>query len=409
MAPSFRPAHEDDLERLIDIHTAAFPDGRGRDVRRTNFAHNALGALEDLRVLTEGGALLAHAFLFPLEAWFGGVRVRVAGVATVGVAPEARGRGLGSQLVHHLHEVARARGDGVAVLHAFRQGFYARLGYRPVTPYRRFHLHPASIPFRTELPVRPAGAVDLPAMRACWDAEARRHTGALVRGSALWNARLADERRAWFVAEGKDGVDGYLAWTVRQSEPHASVLLSVTDMAARTAEAARSLWGILAAQRDQVDSVEIDVAADDPIDRALVDADRGRQVRGLTRPGQDLGIANGDVAHALGDVAAGPMLRVLDPALALGARGYAADGSLVLSVGDDALEIDVKDGRARVTAARAEPLVRMSLPALSAVAFGALPVADAARLGWVEARDQRALAVANDLFALPPYFSPDAF
>jgi predicted acetyltransferase len=396
MAPSFRPAREEDLERLIDIHTAAFPDDRGRDVRRTNFAHNALGALEDLHVLADGGTLLGHAFLFSLEGWFGRARVRVAGVATVGVAPEARGRGLASQLVGHLHEVARARGEGVAVLHAFRQGFYERLGYRPVTPYRRLHLHPASIPFRTELPVRPAVAVDLPAMRACWEAEAERHTGALVRGPAVWDARLADERREWFVAEGKDGVDGYVAWAITQSEPHASVLLSVTDMAARTPEAARSLWGLLAAQRDQVDSVHIDVAADDPIDRALVDPDRGRH-------------GSRDVPHALGEVVAGPMVRVVDPATALRARGYAAEGSLCLSVGDEALELVVKDGRGRVGPARAEPLVRMSLPALSAVAFGALPLADAARLGWVEARDDRALGLASHLFALPPYFSPDPF
>jgi predicted acetyltransferase len=393
MAPSFRPARQADLERLIDIHTAAFPDGRGRDVRRTNFAHNALGTLEDLHVLAEGGVLLAHAFLFSLEAWFGGARVRVGGVASVGVAPEARGRGLASQLVRHLHEVARARGEGVAILHAFRQGFYERLGYRPVTPYRRLHLHPASISFRTELPVRPAVAVDVPAMRACWEAEAERHTGTLVRGPAVWDARLADERRAWFVAEGKEGVEGYVAWTVTQSDPHASVLLSVTDMAARTPEAARTLWGLLAAQRDQVDSAHIDVAADDPIDRALVDP--GRHVRGFSAP--------------FGEVVAGPMVRVLDPAAALRARGYAAEGSIVLSVDDEALELVVKDGRARIGPARAEPRIRMSLPALSAVAFGALPLEDAARLGWVEARDEGALALGTHLLALPPYFSPDPF
>jgi hypothetical protein len=43
------------------------------------------------------------------------------------------------------------------------------------------------------------------------------------------------------------------------------------------------------------------------------------------------------------------------------------------------------------------------------VAFGALPPSQAERLGWLSARDARALARADALFALPPYFSPDPF
>ena len=81
----------------------------------------------NLYVLVEDETVLAHAFLFPLEAWFGGARVRIGGIATVGVAPEARGRGLGSRLVEHLHELSLERGDALTVLYPFRQAFYARL------------------------------------------------------------------------------------------------------------------------------------------------------------------------------------------------------------------------------------------------------------------------------------------
>ena len=90
MKASFRPATEDDLERLVEIHLGAFPDPRSNEARLRNFARNPLGTLSDLWVLVEGGVLVAHAFLFPLEAWFGGRRVAVGGIATVGVAPEAR-------------------------------------------------------------------------------------------------------------------------------------------------------------------------------------------------------------------------------------------------------------------------------------------------------------------------------
>jgi hypothetical protein len=33
MGLSFRQAEADDLERLIDVHTSAFPDARDRDAR----------------------------------------------------------------------------------------------------------------------------------------------------------------------------------------------------------------------------------------------------------------------------------------------------------------------------------------------------------------------------------------
>jgi predicted acetyltransferase len=396
MTASFRPACEDDLERLLDLHTGAFPDPRGRLARTRNFQKNALGAFSDLHVLVEDDTVLAHAFLFPLEAWFGGVRVRVGGVATVGVAPEARGRGLGSALVEHLHELSLARGDVLTVLYPFRQAFYARLGYAASSSYRRLRLHPASSPWRPSMRARAAAGPDREALVACLEAAGARHTGTLARTTRAWESRLADERRTWLVVEGPGGVEGYVVWTLEQHEPHAETALQVRELVARTVAAERELWALVGAQRDQVAMVHADVAADDPIDRALVDADRTR-------------FGEGDIEHTLGEVASGPMVRVLDAARALEARGWLADGVLVLAVGDETLEITAKGGRATVAPFRGEAHVRIDARALAAVAFGALPVSSAASLGWLTARDARALALADALLALPPYFSPDPF
>jgi hypothetical protein len=81
----------------------------------------------------------------------------------------------------------------------------------------------------------------------------------------------------------------------------------------------------------------------------------------------------------------------------------------VLAVGDETLEITAKGGRATVVPSRGEPHIRLGAPALAAVAFGALPASRAARLGWLTPRDAHALALAEALLALPPYFSPDPF
>lgn len=395
---SVRPASEDDLERLIDLHTSAFPDPRGRYARAGNFTRNALGHLSDLHVLVEGDALLAHAFLFPLQAWVGGALVPVGGVATVGVAPEARGRGIASVLLQHLHELARARGDVATLLYPFRQGFYGRIGYAPTSSYRRLRFHPAAVPWSTELPARAASGKDRPALVACRDAAARARTGVLARTERAWDARLADEQRTWLVVEGSTGVEGYVAWTIEQPEAHAAATLVVVEMAAGTAAAARSLWGLVGAQRDQVAAVFADVAADDPIDRALVDADRAH-------------FGDAAVEHAVGELVTGPMVRVLDASRALEARGWPVDGALVLRVDDVTLALTARDGRATVvpTAPAAEPDVRMDARTLAAVALGALGPRDAARLGWLTARDDAALARAGALLDLPPYFSSDPF
>ena len=105
---------------------------------------------------------VAHAFLFRLKAWFGGMEVQVGGVATVGVAPEARRKGHGTALLTRVHEVARARGDAATVLYPFRQAFYSRFGYATTSPYRRLRLHPASIPGAASFePVAPMGRTTL--------------------------------------------------------------------------------------------------------------------------------------------------------------------------------------------------------------------------------------------------------
>lgn len=401
MALTFRIAREADMDRLLEVHTSAFPDPRGREARVRNFTRNPLGRFEDLVVACEGDAIVGHAFLLPLEAWFGGLRVRVAGIASIGVAPEARGRGVGSAMLEHLCRTAAARGDALAVLYAFRQGFYARAGFANASTYRRLRLHPASIPWRAqpELRVRAASGADQPAMQACWDHVAKRRTGSLVRGERVWEHRLADERRVWLVVEDGRGALGYVEWSLAQTEPHARTVLVVSEMAARSEAAERALWAAIGAQRDQVTEVRVDVASDDPIDRALVDADASR-------------FGDAQVEHVLGEVAAGPMVRVLDPAVALGARGWSEDGALVLEVGRERLQLEAKGGRATVTPTMAEPDVRLDAPALSAVAFGALPAKDAARLGMLAVREpggEKALALADALFRLPPYFSPDPF
>src|SRR5260221_11825717 len=105
-----RPATEADLDRLVEIHTASYPDDRGAAGRRLGFVQNALGRLEDLRVAERDGRVVGHAFGFELSAWFAGRAVPALGIASVAVAPESRGAGVASELLAGLEDEARGRG-----------------------------------------------------------------------------------------------------------------------------------------------------------------------------------------------------------------------------------------------------------------------------------------------------------
>ncbi len=408
-ALTFRQACEGDLDRLIEIHQSAFPDPRGYDARRTNFLANGFGSFEFLEVCEKNGLIVAHAFLFPMTSWFGGARVAVGAIASVGVAPEARGQRLGSALLAHLHARSFARGDALTMLYAFRQGFYHRHGYGSVSSSRRLTVSPRAIPREwvegaRQSQLRRATASDREEIIRVYESAARRSTGFIVRGEPLWERRFLDERRQWLVVGAPGNVAGYVVWKLRQAELHGMTRLVVEELVAEDDRTRRLLFGAIGAQRDQAGEVDIDVADDDPIDRAFVDADGGRY-------------GTSDVEHPLGVVVGGPHLRIHDPAFALEARGYLAEGTLSLDIeGASRLLLTAAQGMGKVTpfegqgfAANERADITVDSRTLSSILYGALRPSDAKRLGWLEAKDDAALARADSLLALPAFFALDAF
>jgi predicted acetyltransferase len=396
-----RPAQQGDLERLLEIHASAFPDSRGYEARRRNFEHNALGSLDDLRVVEQNGRVVAHAFLFRLDVWIGGRPARTGAIASVGVAPEARGRGVGRSLLEHLQDESHGRGDAITLLFAFRQGFYARMGYASTTPSRRLAVSPRAIPRTWTAPegivVRAAQGADREGIEAAYLRACKRATGWITRPASLWESRFLDERRRWFVlVRGGTAVVGYVSWTIAQEEAHGATTLTVHDLVADDDEPRRALWGLVGAQRDQVNEVYVSVDAHDPTDRALIDADASRW-------------GSSDVEHPLGTVVGGPMVRIHDIPRALAARGYPSDATLELDVSGERFHLQVDAGTATVGPSRATSPIVIDRKALTAIAFGALSPSEAARLGWLQAPDAGTLRAADALFALPPYFAIDTF
>lgn len=402
LAQTFRTATLEDVDRLVEIHTAAFPDDRGHAERRRNFLQNPLGTLDDLHVVLHEGRLVGHAFLFTLGAFFGGQRVPLGGIASVGVAPEARRRGVASALLAHLQGIAHARGAVLTVLYAFRQRFYARHGYAPVSPQLRLHLDPRSLPSAwvaeaTRSPLRAANGADRRSIEAVYAYASERSTGWLDRPRALWDSKLLSPRIHGILLPRSGGLGGYVLVEHVQAELHAATRLLVHELVAEDAAARRILLGCLGAQADQVDELELDVASNDPLLFALEDPDGRRH-------------GNERLEHTLGAVGAGPMLRVLDVARALEARGYTAKARVVVEVAGKAWDVDTRGERPRVTPAPGDATADLTLDeaALASVVFGGLRVTDACELGLAQAAPPL-LAELDALFALPPFSVLDNF
>lgn len=404
MALSFRSARDADLDRLVAIHVTAFPDGRDGDARRQNFLSNVLGGFEHLHVAERDGVVVAHAFLFPLECFYGGARVRVSGIASVAVAPEARGSGIAGALLEHLHELADRNGSALTLLYAFRQGFYARHGYAPTTPTKRLIVAPQAIPRvwwqeSEQVDVRAAAKPDYDDIARVYELAAAQASGWVVRRKELWARRFADPRRAWFVAECGGALLGYACARYEQREAHAMTRMVVQELATIDERARRRLLGLLGAQRDQVSEIELELAAGDTIDVAFTDIDDGR-------------FGTAEVEHSLGALVGGAMVRIVDVRRALEARAYGLDdGVLTLRIGGASgpLRLQVRAGRGQVFAGEATQPLRMDRRALAATLYGGLSVCDAERLGWVTGGDGELLQHANALFALGPYLPLDRF
>lgn len=412
----FRAATTDDLDRVLEIHLVAFPDARAEAERRRNFTASRFGSLADLVLVERAGEIVGHAFLFPLKAWFGGRSVPLGGVASLAIAPEARGQGIGTALLRHLHRASDVRGDALTMLYAFRQRFYARHGYGTTASRKRLAIDPASVPASWRALAkgrirRPRGD-DKDAIAAAYARAAAKTSGWLSRGNTDWERQLARERRQFLVAdrpasEGRPAVAGYVAFEVVQSEAHAATSIRVEELVADDDVTRLVLLGALAGMRDQVVEIELEVDAADPLELALVDSD-GR------RFGTD------QVEHDLGSVVGGPMIRIEDVPRAIEARGYAAEGSFDVVVhaadgevdgaGEEiAVSVHVAGGRAEVSAARAASgAIRTTKAALASILYGGLRLSDAVRLGLADA-DTRTLARADAILAVAPLAPVDPF
>lgn len=385
MASDFGPAREEERPAAADIIAQAFGMRQEDCLVRMKRAAETGGRLHLLR---EDGAVAATVNMVPMGQWFGGKRVPMMGIASVGVAPERRGRGTATRLMQEALRTAREMGAALSTLYPATQPVYRRVGFEQAGARFEIRTQAANLEFvERSVSLRPIQPSDEEAIRACYTQAAREQQGWLDRSAYIWTRQVSPlgETAYGYLVEGARGVEGYV-YLVRRPRAHVIALdIVLTDLVALTPAAGRRLLGFLGDHRSMARDV---IWYGGPSEPLLL------HLREQTY----------EVKHDYHW-----MLRVLDVPAALEARGYpeGLSGALHLEVSDElfpenhgrfVLEVDAGSARVR---RGGEGRLRLDVRALVPLYSGQYSAAELKAAGRLEG-DEASVRLAMALFSGPP-------
>ncbi|MET0402825.1 MAG: GNAT family N-acetyltransferase [Cystobacter sp.] len=393
VAMDFGPLRDDrERSQVEDILVQSFamtPESSRAWLRKAE----ATGAW--VEVLREKGAVTATASLIPMGQWWWGRRVPVGGVAGVGVAPAHRGQGTAGRLMLACLQEMRARGCVLSALYPATQPLYRRAGFEQagVCLEHRVRLSGIDLAERS-LSLRPVEEADLPMLADVYLRHARSQPGWLDRGPYIWN-RIQHPKGGTangFLVEGASGVEGYLFLTRREVSLDHKQELNLSDLVALTPAAGRRLLSFLGDHRSL-----------------------GVEVVWLGGPSHPLLFLLREQSHQMA-LRCYWMLRVLDVAGALQARGYppGLSAALHLEVEDDLFPenqgrfvLEVEGGEAEVRRG-GEGDLKLHARALAPLFSGFLSPT-ALHLAGALSADEATLRTAESIFSGPAPAMPDMF
>lgn len=351
------------------------------------------------RCLRDADGLAAVLGVLDMGQWFGGRSVPMGGVLAVGVEPSRRGRGLGARIMTELLRELRARGTPLSGLYPATNTLYRAVGYEVAGARHAFALHLREMALRPgaraadDAWLRPARTEDERAIRALYATRARTTNGWLDRHEYLWRRVRSwrGEERTGYVAGSGATIEGYVFLAQKRAEL-LDMELAVSDLVATTKDAAVRILELLRDHRSLCTTAKAFLAPSDPVLGLLAE--------------------NGYVSK----LAMPWMLRIVDVARALEARGYAPGlrARVELDVADDVLPenrgrfvLEVADGSARVTRGGSGALA-LDVRALAALYSGWQSAHDLAMTGRASGAED-ALAAASACFAGPAPHMPDMF
>ena len=397
MAVEIRAVAPEELDVLGRVTAMAFgqdPDPAWEESFRK------LVELDRSRGAFEEGRMVGGSFAYSLELTIPGGTSAAAGVASVGVLPSHRRRGLMRRMMTELMTDARDRGDMLAVLWSTEVPLYGRFGFgvAGVTTKLVIDRFPL-VPHRLAPRPAPVVLVDPDEARevlpALFDRKRREVPGMFARSSDWWELEiLADDPRnrgdasslRYALALDSAGqAIGYAQYRTSGSWEGIgmAITLKLEEMVALTPAAYSGLWNF------------------------LVNQDLIRQLRAWNIPAETALhqlFANFRESQTLND---GLWLRILDVEPALSARRYSADGSLVIDVFDPVVaersryRLEVSGGVGSCRMVSDPPDLSLDLEDLSAGFLGRARFRRLGALGRVKGEPE-ARALADAMFDWHP-------
>ncbi|MGY1694050.1 enhanced intracellular survival protein Eis [Geodermatophilus sp. SYSU D00814] len=380
-----RPLADDDLSAAWELGRLAF----GGPAEAPDRALRPVEGVLRLGAFDARGRLVGKATDTGHRQWWGGRAVATADVGGVAVLPEHRGGGVARALLTDLLARGRERGAAVSALYPTVSAVYRRLGWEVVGALQRADLDTASLPSAPVpgVDVRPGEPADLAVLDALYETVARPRAGLLTRRGGAFD--LPHERR-W-----PDGVDGLTvveqdgvptgALTYERGSGYGpEARLTVHDLVAVTAEAARALVAVLAGWRSVTRTVRVPLLPGDAVAGALP------LERSLAGPGTAFMHRPVDVVRAVADrgwpahVRGRVAFTLLDPAVPGNAGPW---------------ELELADGAGDLRRPASEPGLVLDVRGFAQLYGGATGGRAAALAGLVTGPDDPA---ALDLLACGP-------
>ena len=383
--------HEEETPAVARILALAF----GGTVKGTTEWIGKSGPT-NIRVLrpTSGAAKDPQACLLriPMGEFFGGRSVPLIGIAGVGVAPEARGRGVAGRLMAEAVKEMAAEGAPLSGLYPATQPLYRRVGYEQSGHRFEIRLSARLIDCRERgMSIRAVDDADQDRIRECYHAFASAHDGPLDRSAYVWSRirQMRETTYSGFAAVSESGaIEGYVYLT-QQRKPNGRQDLELSDLAFTTPRAGRRLLAFLEDFSSMADDI---VFRGGPTHPALMLLSEQRATLSL---------------HHWW------MLRILNVKQAFEARGYAPGvrGEVHLDVRDELVPanqqkwtIRVEGGRAAVQPGGRGDL-KLGIGALAPLFSGFLSAEQLSLMGLAEGTPETLRAAAGVFPASTPWMS----
>lgn len=348
---------------------------------------------DNFRIICQNGKVAGSLALLPMGQWWGGKRVPMMGIGSVGVFPEHRGSGVALTLMQKMLRELHEQGVSLSTLYPATQRLYRKVGYEQAGTYNAWSVRTQEIQLKDRSqPILPVEPIQLEAFSYLHQQFAQRANGNLDRSSPLWQGILktsnSEPLYAYWI--GSEPPEGYVIF--KQHRANHELTLQVQDWVVLSAAAGRTLWAFLADHRSTIDKVSWHGGLLDPLTLLL--------------PEQSPEIKSSDRW----------LMRLVDVRSALEKRGYpiGVEAELHLDVADDLLPensgkfiLMVSQGQGEVRqGGRGE--MKLTIRGLAPLYSGLFSPKQLQWMGFLDAPEP-AIHAATQMFAGTSPWLPDFF